>query len=155
MDKPQRGVRRRGGRIKRKKEGGEYLYSTWREGEVTRQERMVDLPHLWAYKPANGSGGSSPGTAPGTQHRNTPHHVTTALHRILTANQHYSTATQLRLVHKRYTRKRVRVIGKQLLLDRKKEIWQKRKMLYCWISKSQIKWHYDTLIFVFFYVTVQ
>lgn len=35
-------------------------------------------------------------------------------HATLTANQQYSTATQLRLVHKRYTRKRVRVIGKQL-----------------------------------------
>lgn len=115
----QRDKRRGGGREGEgerggKRERGWTVQHIVGDGEVTRQERMDDLPHLWSYKPANGSGGSSPGTAPGTLHRNTPHHVTTALHRILTANQHYSTATQLRLVHKRYTRKRVRVIGKQL-----------------------------------------
>lgn len=45
VDEPQRGKRREG-RIKRKRKEGENLYSTWREGEVTRQERMVDLSHL-------------------------------------------------------------------------------------------------------------
>lgn len=107
-----------------RKGGGQNLHSTRRRGGGHKTE-----VGWWSATPVSlqtGSGGSSPGTAPGTQHRNTPHHVTTALHRILTANQHYSTATQLRLVHKRYTRKRVRVIGKQLLQDRKKikTIWK-------------------------------
>lgn len=68
--------------------------------ELTNRQRRVE--------PRNCSGHSA------------PQHATPCHHRILTANQHYSTATQLRLVHKRYTRKRVRVIGKQLLQDRKK-----------------------------------
>ena len=39
-------------------------------------------------------------------------------------------------MHKRYTRKRVRVIGKHLKLDRKKELTGK-KMLGCQISESK------------------
>jgi len=45
VDKPQRGKGEEGVKRKKRKEG-ENLYSTWREGEITRQERMDDLPHL-------------------------------------------------------------------------------------------------------------
>ena len=48
MGKPQRegGGEREERREDKEKKEGENLYSTWREGEVTRQERMDDLPHL-------------------------------------------------------------------------------------------------------------
>lgn len=134
VDEPQREGRGGEEAGQRERKGrGQNLHSTRRGGGSHKTE-----VGWWSATPLSlqtGSGGSSTGTAPSTQHRNTPHHVITALHRILTANQHYSTATQLRLVHKRYTRKRVRVIGKQLLQDRKKSKRFKEIMLWCQISK--------------------